>query len=100
MFEKHPRFYELAEKFGSPLDMVKMTDTTSNISSTSAKVTLISEVESTKGKTLDKKLHLSMTVTALKAMCSKLFKVEVLNQVLVYIEDGVEGEFEFDEDNR
>ena len=100
MAAEHPRFYQLAERFGSPLDMVSTLKEASNIASTSAKVTLISEAAATAGKTLSKKLLLSMPVSALKAMCSKLFKVEVLSQVLVYIEDGVEGEFEFDEDNR
>ena len=33
-------------------------------------------------------------------MCSKLFKVEVINQKLVYTEEGFEGEFDFDEDHR
>ena len=33
-------------------------------------------------------------------MCSKLFKVEVINQKLIYMEDGDEGEYEFDLDHR
>ena len=38
---------------------------------------LISEVEPTVGKTLTKKLLTKMTVNQLKAMCAKLFKIEV-----------------------
>jgi hypothetical protein len=47
---------------------------------------------------MSKKLLLSMTVAALKSMCSKLFKIEVIHQQLFYTEEGVEGEFDFEED--
>ena len=66
----------------------------------SAKVSLVSDVEATKGKQLNKKLLLTMTVAQLKAMCSKLFKVELIKCKLVYIEEGFEGEYDFDEDHR
>ena len=33
-------------------------------------------------------------------MCSKLFKVEVISQKLVYVEEGYAGEYVFDEDHR
>lgn len=52
------------------------------------------------GKTLTKKLLLTMTVNQLKAMCAKLFKIEVTQQTLMYVEEGVEGEFDFDEEYR
>ncbi len=52
------------------------------------------------GKTLTKKLLLSMTVNQLKAMCAKLFKIEVVEMTLMYVEEGVEGEYDFDEDYR
>jgi hypothetical protein len=45
---------------------------------------LISHLPETDGKILTKKLLLSMTVTALKGLCSKLFKEDVLNIVLDY----------------
>jgi hypothetical protein len=41
-----------------------------------------------------------MSVAQLKAMCSKLFKIEVIHQQLVYVEEGYEDEYEFDEDHR
>ena len=41
-----------------------------------------------------------MTVMQLKAMCAKLFKVEVTQQMLMYVEDGVEGEYDFEEEYR
>ena len=41
-----------------------------------------------------------MTVAQLKAMCSKLFKIEVIQQNLVYMEEGFDGTFDFDEDQR
>ena len=40
-----------------------------------------------------------MTVGALKAMCAKLFKVEVIKQRLIYAEEGCEP-YELDEDLR
>ena len=33
-------------------------------------------------------------------MCAKLFKVEVTQQTLIYVEDGFEGEYDFDEEYR
>jgi hypothetical protein len=41
-----------------------------------------------------------MTVAQLKSTCSKLFSVEALRVQLVYVEDGFEGEYNFDEDQR
>lgn len=41
-----------------------------------------------------------MTVAQLKSLCSKLFQVEALRVKLVYEEDGFEGEYSFDEDQR
>ena len=78
MVEDHPRFYQLCEMYGSPLGEVKAHEQKANLESNSAKVQLISEVPATQGKTLNKKLLLSMTVAQLKAMCSKLFKAEVI----------------------
>lgn len=100
MNELHPRWFTLVEKFGSPLDTVSLQKEGTNIQNSTAKVELISEVESSKGKVLSKKLLLTMTVSALKSVCSKLFKVEALRVQLVYTEDGFEGEYLFDEDQR
>jgi hypothetical protein len=69
-----------------------------NISNSSAKVDLISEVPASLGKKLNKKLLTTMTVAQLKSTCSKLFNVEALRVQLVYVEDGFEGEYNFDED--
>lgn len=41
-----------------------------------------------------------MTVNALKSMCAKLFKVEVIRQKLVYKEEGSNDVYELDEDYR
>jgi len=41
-----------------------------------------------------------MNIATLKAMCSKLFKTEVIYQKLVYIEDGFDDEYDLDEDYR
>ena len=49
---------------------------------------------------MTKKLLQSMTVNQLKAMCAKLFKIEVTQQTLMYVEEGIEGEFDFDEEYR
>lgn len=60
--------------------MVQIQKELNLISTSSAKIDIVSEVEATKGKTLNRKLLLTMTVAQLKAMFSKLFKVEVINQ--------------------
>ena len=65
--------------YGSPLDLVNLSNEGKNIKQTSAKLELISHIKATEGKTLSKKIILSMSVSALKAMCCKLFKVDDLN---------------------
>lgn len=74
MNEHHPRWYELAETYGSPMDLVSLKKEGTNIASTSAKIKLVGN-----GKTFEKKLLLSMTVKDLKSMCAKLFKIEYIN---------------------
>lgn len=73
MNEVHPRWYELVEIYGSPVEIVSLKKEGTNIASTSAKIKLTSGT-----KTLEKKLLLSMTVKDLKSMCAKLFKIEVI----------------------
>lgn len=41
MMIHHPRFYELVQKYGSPLDLVNLKKEGKNISQTSAKILLI-----------------------------------------------------------
>lgn len=62
MNEEHPRWYELVETYGSPLEMVNLKKEGGNIATTSAKVKLESKIPATAGKVLEKKLLLSMTV--------------------------------------
>lgn len=81
MNENHPRFYELVEVYGSPVEIVSLKKEGTNIASTSAKLKLVSEIH---GKILEKKLLLSMTVKDLRAMCGKLFKLEILRVRLIY----------------
>lgn len=78
MNSKHPRWFQLVEKFGSPLETVSNSKEGTNISNSSAKVDLISEVPASLGKKLNKKLLMTMTVAQLKSVCSKLFAVEAL----------------------
>lgn len=78
MNELHPRWFQLVEKFGSPLDTVSIQKEGTNIQNSTAKVDLVSQVAETEGKVLTKKLLLTMTVAELKSVCSKLFKVEAL----------------------
>ena len=73
MASEHSRFYTLVEKFGNPLEMTSNQKESTNISNSSAKVDLISEVPATMGKKLSKRLLTSMTVNQLKALCSKFF---------------------------
>ena len=57
-------------------------------------------IPATNGKTLKKKLLLSMTVGNVKALCAKLFKAEILAQKLTYF-DSVSGiSYELEEDLR
>jgi len=76
--EFHPRFYQLVHMYGSPLHMVNVKKEATNIAATAAAMELISHLPATEGKVFNKKLLLTMTVTALKAMCSKLFKEDLL----------------------
>ena len=64
--------------------MVNLKAEGKNIAQTSAKLELESFLEKTKGKFLKKKLLLSMTVNALKSMCAKVFKGDVLEMHLEY----------------
>lgn len=84
MEEHHKRFYELAEKYGSPVEMVDFKKAGSNLTSISAKVNIIARFGQNEGKKVTKKLVLSMTVAALKSLIAKLFKIEILNQRLTY----------------
>lgn len=86
MNESHPRWYELVEIYGSPLDIVSLKKEGTNIASTSARLKLAGPG----GKTLEKKLLLSMTLKDLKAMCGKLFKIEILRVRLSYSIEGSE----------
>ena len=83
--------------YGSPLEIgVTLKKEGTNIASTSAKIRLTGVAT---GKSLEKKLLLSMTVKELKAMCAKLFKVEVIKSKLFYkFEDS--HEYELDEELR
>lgn len=94
----HPRFFALAAKYGSPVDIVSVTNEGTNIASSSVKVTLESCCTKTLGKTLKKKLLTSMTIDALKSMCAMLFKENKLNIQLVYKEEGYDEDYDLDED--
>jgi hypothetical protein len=76
--ECHPRFFELAQTYGSPIGLVSLKSQKNNIARVAAQIELASEVHATQGKVLKKKLLLTMTVTQLKSMCSKLFKADLL----------------------
>jgi hypothetical protein len=100
MEEFHPRFYHLVALYGSPLELVNLKKEVKNISQATAKIDFISECSASSGKTLNKKVLLSMQVSSLKAMCSKLFKVEVINQKLAYRGPVDTQEYPLDEDFR
>lgn len=100
MTENHGRWYELVEIYGNPMEMVSLKVQGVNIASSSAKIKLISCCSKSNGKTLDKKLLMSMTVGSLKAMCAKLFKAEVIRQKLIYKEENNVDIYELDEDLR
>jgi hypothetical protein len=86
MAQFHPRFYELVHEYGSPLDLVNLKKEGKNIAQTSAKIQLINMITGQEdSKTFNKKLILTISVTDLKGICSKLFKLNVLNQYLTYM---------------
>ncbi len=97
MNERHPRWYQLVEMYGSPLDIVSLKKEGTNIASTSAKIKLVGVTGG--GKILEKKLLLSMTVKDLKGMCAKLFKIEVIKSKLTYHFSECEP-YELDEEYR
>ena len=45
MNDNHPRWYELAEIYGNPIDMVSLKQDGKNIASSSAKIKIMSEFE-------------------------------------------------------
>ena len=96
MMEQHPRWYELVETYGSPIDLVSLKKEGTNIASTSAKIKLSGPA----GKVLEKKLLLSMTVGDLKSMCGKLFKIDMLRVHLVYKFEGLDTVYSLDDDLR
>jgi hypothetical protein len=49
---------------------------------------------------MEKKILLSMTVSALKAMCSKLFRAEIIRQKLIYKDEDNTAAYILDEDFR
>ena len=98
--EHHPRFYELCQKYGSPLSLVNLMKEGKNIAQTSAKVTFINLLPNSNGKEITKKMLLSMPVTDLKALIAKLLKVEVLKQDLTYMGPEDTQEYPLDEEYR
>ena len=69
--------------YGSPLDMVNLKKEGKNIAQTSAKIEFVNMLEEN-GKNYTKKMLLTMTLTDLKAVVSKLFKKDVLEMELTY----------------
>ena len=80
MNKHHPRWYELIEIHGSPIELVNSQKLShqENIKSSSVNVVLISKFSGSEGKTFKKKLLPSMTVEKLKSLCCKLFKSDIL----------------------
>ena len=75
----HPRFYQLIQIYGNPLEMISLKKEAKNIAQSSAKCEFISETQATAGKIMTKKVLLNMSISNLKALCSKLFKVNVID---------------------
>ena len=78
--------------------MVNLKKEAKNIAQSSAKCEFFSETAATSGKSMKKKLLLNMTISGLKALCSKLFKVDVLDQHLFYRGPEDEIEYPLDQD--
>ncbi|CAI2362333.1 unnamed protein product [Moneuplotes crassus] len=91
MTAKHPRFYELVEKFKVSLEHLnsQKEDKEKKMKNNLVSVKLISQLEHNEGKTFKKKLLPSMIVENLKGLCCKLFKVDILSMRLRFRDDEV-----------
>mmetsp|Transcript_34328 Transcript_34328/g.39669 ORF Transcript_34328/g.39669 Transcript_34328/m.39669 type:complete len:135 (-) Transcript_34328:9-413(-) len=102
MMKHHPRWYEIVEKYGSPIDIInyQKEEVVSNIKSTSVSVFLVSKLASCEGKVLKKKLLPSMTIDKLKSLCCKLFKADMLSISLTFKDEAQETFYEMDDNLR
>lgn len=99
MMEKHPRWYELAEIYGSPIDELNsVKQKGKSIKSNAMKVQIVSKLPDSEGKTLKKKLLEKMTVGQLKHLVCKLFKVDILDFTLNFKQEEVDQLYELEED--
>lgn len=101
MLKNHPRFFDLAHAYDFSLDMVNLKSEAKNMAASSAKIEMIHILaDGTVKKQLSRKLLITMSVSALKAMISKMFKVETIHQKISYrgLEDTVD--YPVDEDFR
>ena len=79
VLEHHPRWYDLAHKSEFQLTDVNMKTEKQTMSDLAQKIEMSSVDESGNViKMVTKKLLKTMTISALKAMISKLFKIEVI----------------------
>ena len=78
--EHHPRWYKLAVKTEFIISDINLKDDTNKMSDHTHKIEM-SFINATNEatKTIGRKLLDTMTVSALKAMLSKFFKIDVLN---------------------
>ena len=95
----HPRFYDLVHVYGSPLNTVNLKNEGTNIASSSAKIEFVNMLGDN-GKNYTKKMLLTMTLTDLKGIVSKLFKMDVLDIQLSYKATEDQQEYELTEDHR
>ena len=94
----HPRWYELVEMFGNPIEELNSIKIKAkDIKSNSFKIVILSHLEASKGKKLKKKVLASMTVQTLKTLCSKLFKADSLSFKLSFKQADEEQEYELDD---
>eukprot|EP00826_Nyctotherus_ovalis_P006925 TRINITY_DN11691_c0_g1_i1.p1 TRINITY_DN11691_c0_g1~~TRINITY_DN11691_c0_g1_i1.p1 ORF type:complete len:563 (-),score=141.12 TRINITY_DN11691_c0_g1_i1:75-1763(-) len=100
MEERHPRWFELIAKHGSPIEM-GVEKVAQNIQTRGVELVIRSMCKGSVHKEpVTKKLPETMTVGALKGLCAKLFGVDVLKQRLSYHPDKNSFPYDLDDNLR
>ena len=103
MQKLHPRWTYLCTVYGNPSEMIKNSKDIAGGSLDINSVLLNLECHvpgKFEGKKVQKKLPLTITISTLKGILSKLFKVPVKLQKLVYREEGIEVKYDIDDNLR
>jgi arsenate reductase-like glutaredoxin family protein len=99
MMENHPRWYELVETYGNPIEELNnIKQKGKNIKANSISVKIQSKLPKYMDKVYRKKLLGNMLVGAVKTLCSKLFLTGVLSLKLSFVAIDETQEYELNDD--